>query len=100
MASFVIPGLPHHITQRGNNRQDVFFIDDDRATYLRLLGEESAKHGLAINGYCLMTNHVHLQSTPSTTIGWAARRRIGPLSAQLASVFRGFLGRVVSGRRW
>jgi putative transposase len=56
--------VPHHITQRGNNRQDVFFVDDDRLAYLRILMEESAKYGLHIDGYCLMTNHIHLIATP------------------------------------
>ena len=64
VARIVIPNCPHHVTQRGNNRQDVFFVDDDRVTYLELLGEECAQHGVAIDGYCLMTNHVHLIATP------------------------------------
>jgi putative transposase len=59
IARVVIPGLPHHVTQRGNNRQDVFFVDDDRRTYLKLLAQQSRKHGLALLGYCLMDNHVH-----------------------------------------
>ena len=60
----MVPGLPHHITQRGNNREDVFFADDDRATYFGLLKEESEKYGLSVDGYCLMTNHIHLIATP------------------------------------
>ena len=62
----MVPGFPHHVTQRGNNRQDVFFVDDDRWNYLRLLREHSAEHQLAIDAYCLMTNHVHLIATPAT----------------------------------
>jgi putative transposase len=65
VARIVIPGLPDHITQRGNNRQDVFFVDDDRRTYLALLKEQSERFGLAVVGYCLMGNHVHLIATPS-----------------------------------
>jgi putative transposase len=42
----------------------VFFVDDDRATYFGLLKEESEKHGLSVDGYCLMTNHIHLVVTP------------------------------------
>jgi putative transposase len=61
----VLPGVPHHITQRGNNRQDVFFVDDDRRVYLDLLGQHSERFGLKILGYCLMANHVHLIATPS-----------------------------------
>jgi len=60
----VIPGLPHHVTQRGNNRQDVFFTDADREYYIELLGRQCEKFGLVIDGYCLMTNHVHLVATP------------------------------------
>jgi len=65
VARVVAPGLPHHITQRGNNRQDVFFTDEDRRAYMRLLLEESKKHGLKVHGYCLMTNHIHLIAVPS-----------------------------------
>jgi putative transposase len=60
----VLAGCPHHITQRGNNRQDVFFVDDDRRVFLDLLRDASAKFGLKIEGYCLMTNHVHLVAIP------------------------------------
>jgi len=60
----VIPGIAHHITQRGNNRQPVFFCDDDRQHYLALLSRSAARFGTRILGYCLMTNHVHLVATP------------------------------------
>ncbi len=63
-ARAVLPGCVHHVTQRGNNRQDVFFVDDDRRTYLDLLRQEADKHGLRVLGYCLMTNHVHLIAVP------------------------------------
>jgi len=65
VARIVIPGCPHHITQRGNNRQDVFFVDDDRRAYLEILREQSERFGLTVSGYCLMTNHVHLIATPA-----------------------------------
>ena len=61
----VIPGVPHHITQRGNNRQDVFFVDDDRRVYLELLAAQAERFGLKLLGYCLMDNHVHLVATPA-----------------------------------
>jgi len=64
-ARIVIPGLSHHITQRGNNRQDVFFVDDDRVAYLDLLREQCLKHRVRVLGYCLMTNHIHLIATPA-----------------------------------
>lgn len=65
-ARIAIPDIPHHITQRGNNRQDVFFVDDDRYVYLSFLKEHADKYGLAILGWCLMTNHIHLIARPST----------------------------------
>jgi putative transposase len=64
IARAVIPGCPHHVTQRGNNRQDVFFVDDDRRAYLELLGRQAGRFGLAVHAYCLMSNHVHLIATP------------------------------------
>lgn len=65
-ARIVIPGLPHHVIQRGNNRQDVFFVDDDRNVYLKLLLEESRRHNVEVLGWCLMTNHTHQIVVPST----------------------------------
>ena len=67
----VIPNCPHHITQRGNNRQDVFFCDHDRETYLRLLKKYTAAYRVDVLGYCLMTNHVHIVATPATADGLA-----------------------------
>jgi putative transposase len=63
-ARAIAVGCAHHITQRGNNRQDVFFVDEDRRVYLRLLAEEAARHHLEVLGYCLMTNHVHVVAIP------------------------------------
>ena len=64
IARIVIPGIPHHVVQRGNNRQDVFFVDDDWVHYLALLKEESERFGVEVMGYCLMTNHIHVIATP------------------------------------
>ena len=64
IARIVIPDVPYHMTQRGNNRQDVFFVDDDRRVYLEFLGQYSRQFGLNVLGYCLMTNHVHLVAVP------------------------------------
>jgi putative transposase len=64
IARIIIPDVPHHITQRGNNRQDVFFVDGDKAAFLGILKEQSQKYGLQIEGYCLMTNHIHIIATP------------------------------------
>ena len=63
-ARIVVPGAPHHITQRGNYGQDVFFTDDDRRSYLSFLRESTQKYGLRVTAYCLMTNHVHLVAIP------------------------------------
>ncbi len=60
----VIPGLTHHVTQRGNRRCNVFFDDQDRLVFLRLLGEVSKHYFLCHFGYCLMTNHLHLICVP------------------------------------
>ena len=65
VARIVWPGVPHHVTQRGNNRQDVLFVDDDRQVYLDILRKQSAKYGLRVLGFCLMPNHVHLVAIPS-----------------------------------
>ena len=72
MARVVIPGCPHHLTQRGNRREDVFFTAADRQRYLELLGEYAEKHGLAVQAYCLMTNHVHLVVVPRAEASLAA----------------------------
>lgn len=64
VARIVVPGWPHHVTQRGNNRQEVFFVDDDYRVYLELLKKQAHLHGLTVLGYCLMTNHIHLVCVP------------------------------------
>ena len=80
LARVVVPNRPHHITQRGNRRQQTFFCDDDYRAYLDLLVEWCAKREVRIWGYCLMPNHVHLIVVPPTAealcpaIGEAHRR--------------------------
>jgi len=80
IARIVIPNHPHHITQRGNRRQDVFFSDEDYDEYLTLMSHWCREEGVEIWSYCLMTNHVHLIVTPreganlSKAIGEAHRR--------------------------
>ena len=64
IARAVAVGFPHHITHRGNNRQDVFFVDDDQRVYLELLKEQCDKYSLETVAYCLMTNHIHLIGIP------------------------------------
>lgn len=58
-------GVPHHITQRGNNRSACFFSEEDRGYYLDGLLEGATRYGCAIHAYVLMTNHVHLLATPN-----------------------------------
>jgi len=63
-ARFVVPGLPHHITQRGTARQTVFSTRADRRVYLGLLREQARLAELPILAYCLMRNHIHLIVVP------------------------------------
>lgn len=72
MARLVVPRCAHHVTQRGNRRQPVFFEDDDYRAYLTLLAEWTAKAGTSVWAYCLMPNHVHLILVPATTDGLRA----------------------------
>jgi len=64
LARIVLPGVVHHITQRGARSMDVFFKESDRIDYLNFLKEQSDRAGLEFVGYCLMTNHVHLLVIP------------------------------------
>ncbi|MBI4593414.1 MAG: transposase [Candidatus Rokubacteria bacterium] len=70
-ARVVVEHFPHHIVQRGNRSQPVFFWDGDKAEYLRLLAQFSRRHGVAIWAYCLMDTHVHLIAVPSQALGLA-----------------------------
>ncbi len=54
LARLVIPDLPHHVTQRGNRRQQTFFDDGDYAAYLELMSEWCREEGVEIWAYCLM----------------------------------------------
>lgn len=60
----VVPDYPHHVIQRGNRRQRVFFGDEDRRFYLSLLKKQGDRTGLSFWAYCLMDNHVHLIAVP------------------------------------
>ena len=62
----VAVGAPHHVTQRGNGRQDVFLSDGLRRVYLELLTEHAAGNGLRVLAYCVMTNHVHVVAIPES----------------------------------
>ncbi len=96
IARVVVPGIAHHVTQRGNRREDVFFTEDDRQRYLQLLLEYATKHGLRILAYCLMTNHIHLVCIPERADSLASVFR--PLDLRYTQHFN-FTQRM-SGRLW
>ena len=69
IARVVASGCPHHVTQRGNRRQQTFFSDDDYREYLRLMSASCARTGTEVWAYCLMPNHVHLIMVPQHSDG-------------------------------
>jgi len=98
-ARIVIPNIAHHITQRGNNKQDVFFVDDDKETFLKLLGEQSRRFGVIIDGFCLMTNHIHIIATPTKTDSLAKTMgRVNLLYSQYISYMHGRTGHLWQNR--
>lgn len=72
----MIAGCAHHVTQRGNDGQTVFVEDEDREVFLALLREASRRFAVAVEGYCLMSNHVHVIARPQTeeALGMAMKR--------------------------
>jgi putative transposase len=89
LARVVIPGLPHHVTQRGNGGARTFFDDDDYAIYRDLLAASCRAAGVEVWAWCLMPNHVHLILVPSDADG---------LRRALAVVHRRYAG-IVHARR-
>jgi putative transposase len=92
----VLPGIPHHVTQRGNRRERTFFEDEDYALYLDLLAEAAGRAGVEIWAYCLMPNHVHIIAVPRDEDG---------LSRAFRHVHRHYTGYVnarlrVTGHLW
>ena len=81
LARVVVPHIPHHVTQRGNRRQQVFFGEADYAAYRALLAEGCREAGVSVWAYCLMPNHVHLILLPPEA---------GALRAALSEVHRGY----------
>ena len=92
----VVPKIPLHIIQRGNNRQACFFSDDDYLFYLHCLLEYSQKTHCMIHGYVLMTNHVHLLLTPS------AKESVGQLMKRIGQRYVQYINRTYrrSGTLW
>ena len=100
----VIPGYPHHVTQRGNRREQAFFEDGDYELYQSLLSEAARKAEAEIWCYCLMPNHVHIIIVPSDADGLrrtfadAHRRYTGYINARLrvtGHLWQGRFGSVV-----
>ncbi len=73
LARVVAVGEPHHLTQRGNNRQAIFFDDHDRQTYCALLSEQARRAGIRILVYCLGTNPAHLAAVTARGVSVAER---------------------------
>jgi putative transposase len=84
LARVVVPGLPHHVTQRGNGRARTFFGDDDYALYRDLLAESCRTAKVAVWAWCLMPNHVHLILVPSDADG--LRRALAPVHRRYAGI--------------
>ena len=72
LARVVVPGIPHHVTQRGNRRLETFFSPDDYRAYVDLLAEHCRAARVAVWAYCLMPNHVHLILVPRDADGLRA----------------------------
>ena len=72
IARVVVPGLLHHITQRGVRRMRVFFSDEDRLAYLDFLREQGDRFGVKYLAWCLMANHVHLIAVPDSETSLAS----------------------------
>ena len=95
LSRIVVPGYPHHVTQRGVRSMDIFDSDEDRRAYLRFLSEEASRSGLDILAWCLMTNHVHFVAVPRSETSLArgfgeAHRRYTSMK-NLAQKVRGYL---------
>jgi len=87
----VLPGVPHHVTQRGNRRQPTFLEESDYLLYRNLLAEACRRHEVAIWAYCLMPNHVHLVAVPAAPAA---------LSRALARAHRRFTTRINRRQGW
>jgi putative transposase len=87
----VIPDTPHHVTQRGNRREAVFFSDSDYWFYLDLISAAARASATAIWSYCLMPNHVHFIMVPADEDG---------LRATFAQAHRRYTGMIHARRRW
>jgi len=99
IARITIPGVPHHVTQRGNRKQNVFFSDADRRLYLQIIKEQALRFGLKIWAYCLMSNHVHFIVVPET--GHSLSRGLGEAHRRYTRIInrrKGWTGFLWQGR--
>lgn len=98
-ARIVVPGLAHHVTQRGNRRQRIFFSDADRRAYRDLLARACAKTGARCLAWCLMDNHVHVILVPETADGLRATlSRVHTTYSQRINASQGVGGHLFQGR--
>ena len=96
LARAVFPGIPHHVTQRGNGRQRTFFGESDYRLYRDLLGEHCAAAGVELWSWVLMPNHVHLILVPQDADG--LRRALAPLHRRYAGAIHSRMER--TGHFW
>lgn len=95
LARVVVPGIPYHLTHRGNHRANVFFCDEDRRAWLDELAAAAQRFQMLLWGYCLMSNHIHLLALPrqkdslaramglaQREYAWSRGPRIGPGAAR------------------
>jgi putative transposase len=95
----IVPGIPHHIIQRGNRQQPIFFSDEDRSRYLAFLKDACEAQQLQCLAYCLMDNHVHLILTPPGTDNIrAAMSSVHTRYAQRINHQHGLSGHLFQGR--
>ena len=96
---FIVPGLPHHITQRGNNKQRIFDTDRDRQNWLHRFREHADALKVKVLAFCLMTNHVHVIAVPEDcdSLG-RLMRRVQADYARVVNFHRGACGHLWQGR--
>lgn len=87
----VLPGVPYHVTQRGNRRAPTFFEEGDYALYRDLLAQAAERAGVEVWCYCLMPNHVHIIAVPSDEDG---------LRRAFADTHRRYTGFINARARW
>lgn len=95
----VVPGVAHHITQRGNRQSTIFFSDDNRRAYLKLIKEGCAQSSTTCLAWCLMDNHIHLILVPKTPDGLRlVLARAHTRYSQMINREQGWSGHMFQGR--